>query len=240
MIGRSLFFANPAHLSFSQGQLKVERKDYPLSSVPLEDVQYIILEHPHISCSTYLLQELAQRNICTIVCNAQYHPVGMMMSLDANQVQSERFRAQLSASEPLKKNLWMQTVKAKIRNQAALLKKIGANETPLLTRARKVRSGDPENEEGRAAAMYWPQLFGQAFRRERYGDSPNELLNYGYAILRAAVARALAGSGLHPTLGIYHRNKYNAYCLADDIMEPYRPFVDSLVLDIQERTQFGC
>jgi CRISPR-associated protein Cas1 len=155
----------------------------------------------------------------------------MLLNLDGNTLQTARFRSQLDASEPLKKKLWKQTVVQKIKNQAALLTSCNTDSEALLYKAAQVKSGDTTNEEAKAAAIYWKRLLGVGFKRDRYGDAPNAQLNYGYAILRAAVARALAGSGLHPTLGIFHRNQYNSYCLADDIMEPYRPFVDLLALD---------
>ena len=161
----------------------------------------------------------------------------MLFHLDSHQTQTEHFRAQVEASEPLKKQLWKQTIKAKIRNQAAVLDFADRDGEALRYMARKVRSGDADNQEARAARFYWPMLFGEDFLRKRFGNPPNNLLNYGYAVLRAAVARALTGSGLLPTLGIHHRNKYNAYCLADDVMEPYRPYVDQLVWELSEAGQ---
>jgi len=163
-------------------------------------------------------------------------PSGLLYPLESNTLQSERFAVQLSASVPLKKQLWQQTVQAKIQNQAFLLKSIGVDVEPMLYWARSVKSGDPDNYEGRAAAFYWKNLFegytNDVFTRGRYDGEPNNLLNYGYAVLRAVIARSLVASGLLPTLGIHHHNRYNAFCLADDIMEPYRPFVDKIVLDI--------
>jgi len=162
----------------------------------------------------------------------------MMLPLEGNTLQSERFRAQIEATEPLKKQLWQQTVKAKISNQAAVLKHWGINNNYLTNAAQSVKSGDADNHEATAAAYYWSNLFPPAwlFYRKRDGTPPNNLLNYGYAILRATVARSIVGSGLLPTLGIFHRNRYNAYCLADDIMEPYRPFVDRIVRGIIDET----
>lgn len=159
-----------------------------------------------------------------------------MLNLDGNSVQSEKFRSQIGATQPLRKQLWQQTVTAKIRNQAALLKERGVERGNMLKWAKSVKSGDSSNLEARASAYYWKKLFGEnsGFNRDRFGDPPNNLLNYTYAILRAMTARALVGSGLLPTLGIHHRNKYNAYCLADDIMEPYRPFADMIVCRIAD------
>jgi CRISPR-associated protein Cas1 len=158
----------------------------------------------------------------------------MLLPLDAHHIQSEIFRVQVDASEPLKKNLWKQTIGAKIENQARLLKKLGKNSIPLKSIAKSVKSGDPDNREGFAARLYWMEMFGKEFIRDRYGDPPNPFLNYGYILLRSAVARALAGSGLLATLGIHHRNRYNAFCLADDVMEPYRPYVDEIVFGMNE------
>jgi CRISPR-associated protein Cas1 len=159
-------------------------------------------------------------------------PVGLLLPLVGNSVQNERFTAQIEASLPLKKQLWQQTIQAKIENQAYVLKESRGTEVRnMLKWVDEVRSGDADNMEARAAVYYWANLFAN-FKRDREGEPPNNLLNYGYAILRAIVARALVASGLLPTLGIHHHNRYNAYCLADDIMEPYRPFVDKLVVEI--------
>jgi CRISPR-associated protein Cas1 len=162
-------------------------------------------------------------------------PSGLFMPLEANTLQHERFTGQLDASIPLKKQLWMQTVQVKIANQAAVLAWRGMDTEPMNHFRRSVKSGDPDNYEGRAAAYYWKNLFqgilDSEFTRGRNDAPPNNMLNYGYAILRAVIARSLAGSGLNPTLGIHHDNRYNAFCLADDIMEPYRPYVDKLVVD---------
>ena len=162
-------------------------------------------------------------------------PAGLMLPIVGNTEQSERYNAQITASLPLKKQLWQQTIAMKIRNQGAVLKKVNNLEIGnMLAWSSQVRSGDPDNLEGRAAAYYWRNLFGEdsGFVRRQEGDDPNGLLNYGYAILRAVIARSLVASGLIPTLGIHHSNKYNAYCLADDIMEPYRPYVDLMVVNL--------
>ena len=159
-------------------------------------------------------------------------PNAMLMNLDSNKTQGESFRSQIEASEPLKKNLWKQTVEAKIRNQAALLDKLGKDGSLLKPYYSNVKSGDNENREGAAARIYWNELFGNNFVRTREGEAPNNLLNYGYTLLRAATARALMGSGLLPAIGIFHRNRYNAFPLADDIMEPYRPYVDEIVFNL--------
>jgi CRISPR-associated endonuclease cas1, NMENI subtype len=178
---------------------------------------------------------LLENNATVITCDQRSMPVGLLLPLCGNTTQNERFRDQLEASVPLKKQLWQQTVKLKIQNQAYVLAQVtGKEEKAMNVWADNVRSGDPDNIEARAAAYYWRYLFPDipTFVRGREGGPPNNLLNYGYAILRAVIARALVGSGLLPTLGIHHHNRYNAYCLADDIMEPYRPYVDQLVIEI--------
>ncbi len=232
MIKRTLFFANPYHLHLQYNQLVTENKETgERRTLPVEDLGFVVLEHPQITFSQGIMRLFLEHNVAVVFCNDRYLPTGMLLNMDGHNLQTARFRTQLDASLPLKKNLWMQTIRQKLLNQAAILDQEAKDGGALVQKARMVRSGDQSNEEAKGAAIYWVRLFGKSFRRERFGDAPNGLLNYGYAILRAAVARSLAGSGLHPTLGIFHRNQYNAFCLADDIMEPYRPFVDRLVLD---------
>lgn len=235
MIKRTLFFSNNYHLSTENLQLKAASKSNgECKSVPIEDLGYVVFEHPQITFTQSVMQLLAENNTAVIFCDGKHRPSSMLLHLDTNYVQTERFKLQLNAGEALKKQLWKQTVKAKIANQARLLDSLGLDGKALFTKEKMVKSGDISNEEAKAARIYWRRLLGNQFLRDRFGDSPNPALNYGYAILRAAVARALAGSGLLATLGIHHRNKYNSFCLADDIMEPYRPFVDRLVYEMQE------
>jgi CRISP-associated protein Cas1 len=233
MIKRTLFFAQSCRLSVKDRQLIAT---YPESgdskSAPVEDLGFIVIENQQISISMPLLSELTNNNVAVVFCNAAHYPSSMLLNLDGHHIQQELFSHQISASEPLKKNLWKQTIEAKIENQAGVLRRLGKDFKKVLHFAEKVKSGDPDNAEGSAARAYWPILFGEKFIREQHGDPPNNLLNYGYAIIRAAVARALAGSGLLATLGIHHHNKYNAFCLADDIMEPYRPYIDLMVFEI--------
>ena len=227
MIKRTLCIETPCHLKCSNDQIVVSYshvkglEDRADKTVPIEDIGMLVLEHQQITLSHYLLDKLVTNNVAVITCNETHHPTGMLLSLEGNTLQSERFRAQIEATEPLKKQLWQQTVKAKINNQASVLKK-----------------GDPTNSEAVAAAYYWQNLLPATwqFFRKREGPPPNNLLNYGYAIIRASMARAIVGAGLLPTLGIFHRNRYNAYCLADDIMEPYRPFADEIVRGIIDKT----
>ncbi len=235
MIKRTLYFGNPAYLSKKDNQLKVKKPDEEEeNSIPIEDIGIVIIDNPQVTLTHGVLTSLLSNNAAVITCDKRHMPQGMLLNLDSGHIQSEMYAEQINTSEPLKKQLWQQTIKAKILNQASLLKRKGIPITNMLHWAKKVRSGDPDNFEGRAAAFYWNNLFPKMleFKRDKDGEAPNQLLNYGYAILRAITARALAASSLLPTLGIHHSNKYNAYCLADDIMEPYRPFVDNIVYTI--------
>ena len=207
------------------------------SSIPLEDIGVAIFDAPQMTISRAVLSGLLDNNAAVIICNEKHMPKGLLLNLDANNIQQELFRIQINAGTALKNNLWQQTIKTKIQNQRFVLEAIGADGKKLKFWEDKIKSGDPENIEGRAAAYYWKNIFSdfyKTFKRERFGNEPNSLLNYGYAILRAVVARNLIASGLLPTFGIHHHNKYNAYTLADDIMEPYRPFVDWVVREIIE------
>ena len=204
-------------------------------TIPIEDIGVVILDHRQITVTQSLLEELLENNCAIITCSSNHLPAGLMLPLYGHTLQNERFRLQINASLPLKKQLWQQTVQSKISNQASVLKyATGEEHNNMKVWAADVKSGDTGNMEARAAAYYWKTIFpeNKDFIRDRYEGEPNNLLNYGYAILRAIVARALVSSGLLPTLGIHHHNRYNAYCLADDIMEPYRPYVDKTVLDI--------
>jgi CRISPR-associated protein Cas1 len=214
----------------------IKRDDEVLDTIPVEDIGVLILDHYGVTISHYLLAKLLENNVAVITCNDIHQPNGMFLNLDGNTVQTEKFKAQLEASEPFKKQLWAQTVSAKIFNQAEMLRRKNIPAENMLRWSKTVTSGDSKNLEARAAAFYWKAIFADNldFYRSRMGPPPNNLLNYGYAILRAIIARSLVGSGLLPTLGIHHRNKYNAYCLADDIMEPYRPFVDEIVNNITD------
>jgi CRISPR-associated endonuclease Cas1 len=242
MIKKTIYIGNPAYLSTQDEQLLVEmlssNKDEDgkiVKKIPIEDVGVLVLDSYQITISLQSIQRLVENNVAIITCGANHIPTALTLSLEGNTLQSERYSDQIGASMPLKKQLWQQTIKQKIENQAALLK-IAHGSLPRNMQywASEVKSGDPDNLEGRAAAFYWSTLFENIpdFRRERAGLPPNNLLNYGYAVLRAIIARSLVASGLLPTLGIHHHSRYNAYCLADDIMEPFRPFVDRIVLDI--------
>ena len=248
MIKKTLCFSNPIYLSLRNAQLvlhipEVENnKTLPEAikkeaerTIPIEDIGVVILDNRRITITSGVMEALLENNCAVITCNQKSMPVGLLLPLCGNTTQNERFRSQLEASLPLRKQLWQQTIKQKILNQEHVLRINTAQETKCMrVWSNDVRSGDSDNLEARAAAYYWKNVFTTYpnFVRDREGTPPNNLLNYGYAILRAIIARALVGSGLLPTLGIHHHNRYNAYCLADDIMEPYRPYVDQLVLDI--------
>ncbi len=247
MIKKTLYFGNPTYLSLRNEQLviklpEVEKSDLPDSfkqdavrTIPIEDIGVMVLDHKQITLTQGVIEKLLENNCALITCGDNRMPVGLMLPLCGNTTQNERFRCQLNISLPLQKQLWQQTVQYKINNQAAVL---GSTRGTIVKNMRvwvkEVKSGDPDNLEARAAAYYWRNLFPEIpdFTRDRGGVPPNNLLNYGYAVLRAVVARSLVISGLLPTLGIHHHNRYNAYCLADDIMEPYRPYVDELVVKI--------
>lgn len=248
MIKRTLYFGNPAYLNVRLAQLEirlpeVEKNDSlpelfkasAVKRIPIEDIGVMVLDNKQITITQGALGALLDNNVAVVTCDEHRMPSGLLLPLEGNTTQSERFRDQIEASLPLKKQLWQQTIQAKILNQSSVLyRQRGLDCGNMEAWAKQVKSGDADNLEGRAAAFYWQNLFGEikGFRRDREGVPPNNLLNYGYAILRAVVARSLVGSGLLPTLGIHHHNRYNAYCLADDIMEPYRPYVDKLVAEI--------
>jgi len=248
MIKKTLYFGNPAYLSIKDLQMQIrlpevehstslnfEYKKRAERTIPIEDIGIIIIDNRQITVTHGLLEMLLENNCAVITCDSRHMPVGLLLPLDGNTVQSERYKNQIDASIPLRKQLWQQTVQHKIANQAEALSRNSGYENKCMQKwSNDVRSGDPDNLEARAAAYYWKHFFPNInnFVRDRDGDCPNNLLNYGYALLRAMIARGLVGSGLLPTLGIHHHNRYNAYCLADDIMEPYRPFVDELVFQI--------
>ncbi|MEZ5083277.1 MAG: type II CRISPR-associated endonuclease Cas1 [Bacteroidales bacterium] len=237
MIKRTLYFGNPCFLLKKQNQLVVDYgKEQEQKQVPIEDIGLLVVDHYQVKLTAALIQALIDNNSAVLFCDQKHLPAGLMLPMAQHHAFTEKMYFQLESSLPLKKNLWQQTMVAKIRNQAAVLESFGVDSEKMLYWARSVRSGDPDNYEARAAAYYWDNLFAEVeqFRRYRFGEPPNNLLNYGYAILRAIVARSLVASGMMPAVGIHHRNKYNPYCLADDIMEPFRPYVDVIVLSIME------
>lgn len=241
MIKKTIYFGNPAYLSLKLEQLviKTQRQEDDGESltrtIPIEDVGVVVLDHRQIAITQGVMEKLLENNCAVITCDSRHLPVGLLLPLVGNTVQNERFRSQIDSSLPLRKQLWQQTIQAKIANQAAVLEySTSRRHGNMLAWVSQVKSGDSDNVEARAATYYWKTIFPERpdFLRGQFEDEPNGLFNYGYAILRAVIARSLVMSGLLPTLGIHHHNRYNAYCLADDIMEPYRPYVDRLVLDI--------
>lgn len=252
MIKKTLYFGNPAYLSMRNKQMVVKLpevensntaeiiKKESVRTIPIEDIGVVVLDNKQITITQGLMAALLDNNTAVVTCDSRRMPAGMLLPLEGNTLHNERFRSQIEASLPLRKQLWQQTVKAKIENQAFCLQKnTPKSHAPLHVMARDVKSGDPDNYEAQAAVYYWKNIFTDKpdFIRAQEGPTPNNLLNYGYAILRAIIARALVGSGLLPVYGIHHHNRYNAFCLADDIMEPYRPFVDNLVIDVMERME---
>lgn len=234
MLKRTLFFSSKVSITTQWEQLVI-KKDCLEKTIPIEDLGFIVIESQEIYISIPTLAKLINNNVAVIFCDSKHMPSSMLLNLDGHYIQQELFSNQIKASEPLKKQLWQQIIKKKIKNQALHLAKLDKPFEVMKFHASKVLSGDTDNREAVAAAHYWKHMFSFDFKRERFGEYPNSFLNYGYIILRAAVARSLASSGLLCTLGIHHRNKYNAFCLADDVMEPYRPLVDAKVLKIMER-----
>ncbi len=233
MIKRTLVISNKAFLFQKDKQLHISKEDEE-PTVPIEDIGVLMLESHQATITQSVLSALMANGTVVIGCDATHHPDGIMIPIAGNTLHTAVLKDQLNASAPLNKQLWQQSVKAKIENQASALSSLNVNIEPMELYARKVRSGDPDNLEGRAAAYYWKLFFPEEFNfvRDPEGTHPNNYLNYGYAILRAAIARAIVGSGLHAAVGLHHRNQYNAFCLADDLMEPYRPFVDILVREL--------
>lgn len=233
MIKKTVYISNPLSLSQKNEQLVLTDKATGLTrTIPLEDIGIIVIDCQQTVYTHYLIQSLSEHNITVVFCDKNHYPASSLYHFNYHSTQSQTFGWQANAAEPLKKNLWKQIVAAKIKNQALLLKKLNKNYQDVLEISKDVKSGDSTNREGFASKRYWSRLFDMRdFKRERFGDPPNNLLNYIYAVLRAMTARALTGSGLLPTLGIFHKNKYNDFCLADDIMEPYRPFADELIIE---------
>lgn len=227
MIKRTLEISSGAtRLSVANGQLVIRRDDMPDARVPCEDIGVLIIDHPATSYTQAVMTELTHHGAVIVICGSNHHPTAIVMPVEGNSIQTERQRQQIAAPLPIAKRAWQNLVSAKIKQQAAVLAWATGEDAGLASMADRVRSGDPDNLEAQAAQRYWPRLMGADFRRLREGGGPNAMLNYGYAIIRASMARAICAAGLLPSLGVNHRNKYNAFCLADDLMEPYRPYVD--------------
>jgi CRISP-associated protein Cas1 len=233
MLKKTILIENKIALTTKNQQL-VLKSELKEKTIPIEDIGFLVIDHPEIFLSIPAMNLLIENNTSVIICGKNHLPNGLFLNLNSHHIQQEIFKNQINASLPLKKQLWQQTIVEKITNQGILLQKITVKKNNFEFLASKVLSGDSSNMEGVAANFYWKVFFEQKFKRERFGDYPNNFLNYGYAILRAATARALSGSGLLNTLGIHHKSKYNAFALADDIMEPFRPIVDEKVAEIMQ------
>jgi len=232
----------PARLRIEHRQLVVDQSgdaagdERHIYRIPLDDLAAVVVAHPQVSYTQAVLAELAAVGGAFVTCDRSRMPIGLLLPLDGHSVQAERFRKQMELPQPRRKRLWQQVVRAKVAMQAALLESRTGSDCGLLALLPGVRSGDPSNIEARAARRYWTALFGSDFRRDRDAADHNRLLNYGYAVLRAVTARAICAAGLHPSVGLHHHNRYNAWCLADDLMEPFRPIVDRAVAELVD----GC
>lgn len=227
MIRQTIEFATPGtRLSVANKQLVIERPDFPKATLPIEDLGVVIVDDLRATYTQAVFIELLEAGATVMVTGRDHLPAGLMLPLDVHHVQTERHRAQVEASEPAKKRAWQALIRSKIAQQGEVLAHFTGEHGGLIPMARRVRSGDPDNLEAQAAQRYWPRLFGKDFRRDRSLEGVNTLLNYGYAVVRAATARAVVAAGLIPSLGVFHRNRANPFCLADDLLEPYRPYVD--------------
>ncbi len=232
-MSRTIVIEGAGHLNVRNKQLMLRRDEVDHHVGSFEDIAFILLEHPQLTFTQAVISEAAKENVAVVFCDQSRYPSSVALPVEGNGLQSERMRAQLEVTQPRCKQLWAKIIRMKIANQARMVDLIGLESDPLWYLSKKVRSGDTDNVEARAARVYWPILFGPDFRRHREGILPNALLNYGYAILRTAVARAIVSTGLIPSLGIHHHRRTNAYVLADDLMEPYRPWIDRIVWDIK-------
>jgi CRISPR-associated protein Cas1 len=234
MIKRIVEISNPAYLHLRNRQMVIDHEGVEIGSVPVEDLGVLILDHPAISHTQGLLSACFENNVIVLVCDRRHLPCAILLPLDGHTLHSKTLGQQIAASEATCKRLWQRVVQAKIREQAKVLQSATGNDNPLRAYAAKVKSGDPENIEAQAARIYWQRMFGPEFRRNPVTPGINAMLNYGYAVIRGAVARAVVSAGLHPALGVHHRNQYNSFSLADDLMEPLRPLVDIKVYEVSE------
>ena len=233
MLRKTIEIATPGtRLSVAHRQLVIERPELAKATVPIEDLGVLVIDDGRASYTQAVFIECLAAGATVIVSDRNHLPVGMMLPMDGHHALTERHWAQVEAGVPLRKRLWQAIVAAKLRQQGRVLRAAGRDDSGLTALAGRVRSGDPDNLEAQGAQRYWPKLFGKEFRRDRNAPGTNALLNYGYAIARAACARALVASGLIPSLGVWHRNRSNPFCLADDLLEPWRPVVDWKVYGI--------
>ena len=227
------FTEEPAHIKLRNNNLIVERKEKEPVSIHLPEVAALVAANRQVSFTQAALAGISANNGIVIVCDGKFLPVGMMLPLQGNSLQGERFVRQAGASLPVRKMIWKQIVTAKVIAQGRLLEKLHDHDHGVYSLSQKVRSGDSTGIEARAARKYWGALFtGSDFKRHREGEDQNRYLNYGYTILRAMVVRALCSAGLHPSLGVHHHNRYDTFCLADDVMEPFRPVVDRTAFEL--------
>jgi len=220
------------HVAVKRGFLTVSKDREETGRIALDDIGAVIAHAHGLTWSNTVFTRLSDRAIPIVLCAQNHAPIACVWPLDGNHLQGARLNAQIDASRPLAKRLWRDIVVSKIHMQRAVIASVGGEAGPYDRLARKVRSGDPDNVEAQAARRYWPALLGQEFRRDRAAEGANALLNYGYTVLRACVARAICAAGLHPTIGLQHSNRGNAFALADDLMEPYRPIVDRAVFNM--------
>lgn len=233
MIKRTLEISSgPARLSVAHRQLVIERGDDPRLTVPMEDIGVVIVDHPAVTYTHAVFTDLMETGAAIVLCSRDHQPAGVFLPINAHSTQTERHHRQIEASLPFKKRAWAHIVRTKIARQADVICAVAGKDEGLRALSSRVRSGDPENLEAQAAQRYWRILFGSDFRREREASGLNSALNYGYAILRAAIARAIVGSGLIPSLGLHHHHRSNPFCLADDLIEPYRPLIDLKVCEL--------
>lgn len=233
MIKRIVDISEQAYLHQQHQQLLIDKNGKTVAQIPIEDLGVLILQHPAIVITQAVVITCQQNNVAIVFCDARHLPYSVLLPIsDGNSLHSKIIQQQINLSLPAKKRVWQQIVRHKISGQARVLKQAGKNAVALERLADNVKAGDPDNLEAQAAQSYWRLLFGEDFRRDTDAEGINSLLNYGYAIMRAMVARAIVASGLHPALGVQHSNQYNGLCLADDIMEPFRPWVDLQVYQL--------
>lgn len=237
MIKRIVEISNPARISLKREQLIIEGVDQDRNQVPLEDLALLLIDERSVILTHAILVACAEREVMVVLCDDRHLPCSMILPLEGNTLQAKILRDQIATSEPLKKRLWQSMIRAKLRGQMRVLDHTNQSGHLIGHFIDKVQSGDPNNVEAQAARAYWPALFGKDFRRDWDLVGINALLNYGYAILRAGVARAVVGAGLHPSLGIHHHNQYNTFALADDLIEPFRPIIDREVFEIVDKVE---
>lgn len=221
------------YLSIKYDQLVITQERQVVSKIPCEDIGVLLLDHSGITCTHSVFTKLLENKAAIIICDKQHLPAGLFLPLNSSVTETQSFTMQINASKPTKKRIWQQLVKAKIYHQASVLEDEPIAHNALKELAKQVRAGDPSNVEARASKRYWKSfLKDEKFTRSPEGIPPNNLLNYGYMVMRAAVARSLSCAGLLPNLGVHHHNKYNAYCLADDLVEPFRGYIDKRVREL--------